>query len=199
VNAGKRIKSTIRLLDHYDHPIQGENVDNITISDTCLGREQPVTDTVFINCHFHRVSFRRSNFSNVTFVNCYFYGCHVQLQDVDDKANQVHILGCTSDLDNFLTDLSNHTHSEELSEEDFKKSEKYVLEKFWPVGKPNFSQHRPIAVLCSKSNQHSYFEITEAIKSLKKRNILLTPTNPEFLELNRESIPEVMQILERAS
>lgn len=198
VDAGKKIKSTIRLLGHYDILIDGESIENIMISDTCLGKIEPIQEAVFVNCTFNRVCFNRANLFNITFVSCNFYGCELELGGYESNINLVHILGCTSDIDGFLDDLSNHSVSEDIPEDTCPKSERYVLEKFWPVGKPTFYKHRPISLICSRNKKHSYSEILEAIKSLRKRNILLTPIDSSFLELNKEKVQEVMEMLERS-
>jgi hypothetical protein len=76
--------------------------------------------------------------------------------------------------------------------------ERFVLEKFWPVGRNSIvHKHRPIKGICANNGIYRPHEFYEAIQSLKKKKILLEPAQPAFVEINFDETLAIREILGR--
>jgi hypothetical protein len=184
---------TLKLTNGLNITLESDSIEQLEIESVLLG-SAAVKDFIFINCSFSNVTIDLSNLENVTFVNCRFFDC--TLTNMENRGN-VYSLGCNGD-DAFLADLATRiggdtdTESEEIS-----PAEIFVLEKYWPKGRPTFMKHRPIKGICI-SNNYSQGEILQAIQSLRKKKYLIQADKFSFLELNIDHIPQIKLILGRA-
>ena len=169
-----RILIALRLGGVIDFALLDGEADTISLENVEVG-SHPVRGFQFNNCTFKACAFSLSNLDDVTFLNCKFYECMVLS---GDAAGGVHVLGCIGDAE-LLSSLSTVGLSVEskLEAEPDREFEvdRYILEKFWPIGMLNFHRRRPIKGVCGKSNAFSPEELYAAIDRLKKRGLLFEP------------------------
>lgn len=192
----EKLAYTIALTNKARIDLSGGAIENIEISKVELGKENIVHDFLFIGTTFNNTGFYLDKFNNVTFVNCKFYQCTIE----NSNFQNIHTLGCLSDSDSFLLELSNTEENQKKQEIDIPEelaAEIYVLEKFWPKGRPTFNKHRPIKGICANNNSFSQVQILNAIASLKRKSILIEGDKLSFLELNTPYIPDVKNMLGR--
>src|SRR5690606_34513782 len=127
---------------------------------------------------------------------CHFYHCSY-IRGAEES--RIYVLGCTSDDGEFLSELGTKVEEDNVAVvDDSIECAVYILEKFWPKGRPTFIKHRPIKGLCVANNKFSHSEVLSALTFLKKRGYLIEPDKASFLELNIESLPEIRSMLGRS-
>lgn len=191
-----RIDFTSQLIGEINFPLECDEAESLVLENIEIGTES-IKDFQFNDCTFKNCHFSLNNLSNVTFLNCRFYD---ENTTSGVPAGQIYILGDSGNssfLKRVIEDqlLALPEHSSERSE----LIEKFVLEKFWPIGREQaLHKHRPISGICSANSEYKTDEIYEAILHLKKKNILLQPNQPAFVELNFELLSEIKEILKRS-
>jgi hypothetical protein len=174
--------------------IEKETVEGVHIKGITLGADCKILETIFIDCIFTDIQFDWSSFDNVTFTSSSFFNC----SGIGDISDNIFVLGC--DANNaFLGDIQadGSAVAKKGVELDFSECDIYILEKFWPKGRPSFIKHRPIKGLCQLSNQFSHEDILHSIANLKKNGYLLVPAKRAFLELNLDELIRIKQVLGR--
>lgn len=192
--ANEKLSFTISLTGKADIELSDSAIENLEIGAVELGENHIINNYLFIGCAFTSTSFNTANFQNVTFVNCKFYGCTIKDQGV---RGDIFTRGCHSDTEDFLNKLSKSDNTNELLPDlnESVKAQIYVLEKFWPRGRPTFTKHRPIRVICAYNGFFSQEQILAAISELRNKQYLLEGDKISFLELNMTFIPEVKELL----
>jgi len=196
--ARERLIYTIALTGRLDTDLLKDSVEDLEITGIQLGVVSAVSEYLFIGCTFNNVILHTDNFDNVTFANCRFYGCDI-VSGLTKK--DIYNLGCHSDSVEFLDNLSSvGKQTEELIDGQAidLEAEIYVLEKFWPKGRPTFTKHRPIKGICAQNNLFRQDQIIAAISRLKSKNYLFEGDKISFLEINMDHIPEIKTLLGRA-
>jgi len=180
------------------------SLNNDTLSDRIFrnlsfGEHSRIERFVFLDCTFHDCSFLRANLISVTFVNCSFYNCNV-LDKSFLETLDIDLINNTEDMPGFLEALgSTSTKDDHASDdENISNIELFILEKFWPRGKPRAFKHRSNSVFY-RGSKFIPTEVHIAINNLKDRGILSTPDKTSFLELDFSKINLVKKILGRDS
>lgn len=193
-----RIDFSFKLSGNIGFELSSGEADGLSLSGVIVG-EYPVDSFQFNDCEFNNCKFVKGEFSNVTFLNCKFYDCYVD--DGIPRSGTVHVLGCLGDS-SFIEDLG-WTGSKVGGEVGLRPSEKdvdrYILEKFWPVGSMNFHRRRAIKGICARSNEFSPHELYDGIDGLKRRGLIFEPGKPSFVEISLEHLGEIRNILGRSS
>lgn len=183
-----KLRYNYYLINEMPMDLVGESIDSLSLNGVSIGEKGKVSDTIFIDCKFTNVSYYLSGFENVSFLNCVFYSCKV-IGEIHD----VYFLGCESDNSLF----EEESQSEIEINNDYNDADIYVLERFYPKGSSTFHKHRAIGAICTKNNRFGHREILDSIKKLKRKEFLIVPDKPSFLELNIEKITEIKKALGR--
>lgn len=184
-----RLKGQIAL-ELIDDEAQGLEIIGMTIG------ENSIINFQFNECLFKDCTFNPSNLSGVTFLNCRFYNNNIL---AGNPIGQIYVLGGTGDQEfiNSLGTLSTET-SIEIEPDRQLLLERFVLEKFWPIGRNSIvHKHRPIKGICSNNGVFRTHELYSAIVSLKKKRILLEPAQVAFVEINFDETLTIREILGR--
>ncbi len=191
-----KIVNCIKLNDCLDISILDETVEGAKIQSVIIGEFCEVRNTIFIDCMFIDVEFKFENISSITFINCDFFNCK---GTGDANLDSIYIRGCNTD-NSFLLQEINHEKAETKNskeQDSFPDAELFVLERFWPKGRPTFIKHKAIKALLHRSNDFSYEDLLQSITSLKSKELLLVPSKKSFLEINVEKIPTIKAALRR--
>jgi len=191
MSGSDKIRFNHALMGCMKMDLRDDSVDKLTISNLNLGDMAELKNVIFIDCQFSDSIFTLKNMDQVTFINTVFFDC---VPIGDNKKSQIYFCGCDANND-FIALLEDDDTVEE--ENHYSDCDKYILQKFWPVGSDSCYKHRSIKGICSLSNQHTHSDILFSIKKLKKEKILLTPDKRSFLELNVELMAEIKLILGR--
>lgn len=192
-SATNKIDASIRLDRRINFTLTSGEAEGLTIEGVMIG-EQLIKTFQFNDCSFINCTFNISLMSDVTFLNCAFFSCEVTGVLEDRK---IHLLGSVGD-DSELRAVMAIADVEEEILDHLHKEEKYVLEKFWPVGREKIShKHRPIKGICVRTSDLSPERLYSAIQSLKRKGILVEPQNSAFVEINIEKISEIKAIVGR--
>lgn len=185
----KNLDHTINF-DLADGEIEGLEIDHVKIGSNHVRNFQ------FNECSFVDCEFDMERFQQVTFLNCRFYrnkfsnNCSI---------GPVHVLAAIGDQE-FIKSLSTAYQVDVQVQPPERQdlAERYVLEKFWPIGKDMLMhKHRPIKGLCAGGAGFRSEELYDAIQSLKKKGILLSPMQVSFVEVNFEMMSVIKKVLER--
>lgn len=193
-----RVSFSCSLTNRIDFPLVDGEVDGLVIEGLEIG-EEAVSQFLFNECTFKDCRIRLASLTDVTFLNCRFFGGAVIS---GGGGGSVHVLGCsgdgelTSQIAAVLVDDSSEINSAPSLE---CSVDRYILEKFWPVGTLNFHRRRPIKGICGVNNEFSPEQLYEGINSLKRRGIIFEPSKPSFVELSIDRIGEIRAILGRTS
>lgn len=192
-----RIDFATKLGGAINFKLESGEADSLSLHGIRIGFRS-VNQFQFNDCIFTGCNFIQTSLCDVTFLNCKFYECTVES---GGEQGSVHVLGCAGDPD-FIDNLSRKSAQLVIPAEIFnneKNVDKYILEKFWPVGTHSFHRRRPIKGICGRSNEFSTYELYEGIDSLKKRGLIFEPGKPSFVELSVDRIGEIRQILGRTT
>lgn len=187
---------TARLIGVVDFPLQSDEAEGLEFETIKFGIE-PIENFQFNDCVFKNCEFLLGKISSVTFLNCRFYGANTTREDL---AGSIYILGEAGDSEFLKAAMNNITASNNVNmPAQSVLVERHVLEKFWPIGRAKLThKHRPISGICTACGDFRPDEMYDAINQLKKREILLQPHSPAFVELNFDRLPEIREILGRA-
>ncbi|WP_137818404.1 hypothetical protein [Pseudomonas sp. 2FG] len=193
--AKEKLSYTIDLTGKADIELSDNTIESLEINNVELGKSYEVRNYLFIGCTFTNTTIYTDRLINVTFVNCKFYNCKI---DKQGNNGEIFTLGCHSDSTEFLSELSKADdipNGSNLDQIEALKAEIYVLEKFWPKGRPTFTKHRPIKGICANNNTFRQDQILSAISALKNKQYLFEGDKISFLELNMIFIPEIKTLL----
>lgn len=188
-----RIDFSVRLGGGIDFDLTSGEADGLSLLNVRFG-DFILHEFQFNDCDFKNCSFIQEGLSDVTFLNCRFYECGVVL---GKAKGAVHVLGCIGDLE-FIEELSRNPSELNLvvdNNERKRALDKYILEKFWPVGTQSFHRRRPIKGICSINNDFTTDELYSGIVSLKRRGLIFEPSKASFLEIAIDRIGEIRAIL----
>lgn len=187
------VNITIKLLRKIPFNLISGEVEGLTFDGLEIG-EWAIKSFQFNDCVFRNCVFDPASFDTVTFLNCRFYGNSAH----DVKASgAVFVLGAQGDED-FVNKLiaSQDLISQVIQPDRQDLLDRFVLEKFWPVGRPTIKhKHRPIKGICVNNATFSPQELYGTIDSLKRRGLLLEPRNSQFVEINFDRVIDIQKIL----
>lgn len=210
LNLWKKLEETANFLSYtdksilylslkktFDLVIDNGEIDSIELNNVLIG-EKSINNSIFNECVFNNCIFNLVNLQKTTFLNCRFFNCHIK---DEIKNNSIYILGSEGDFDfinKFKSLIQTEDNDNVPTEEKISVAEKYVLERFWPKGRDSITfKHRPIKGICTNNAYISPEELYDAIISLKRKQILLEPRSPSFVEINFEKTSEIKELLGR--
>jgi hypothetical protein len=190
----EKVSVSLKLRRSISFPLKNIQVDSLTFDNVLIG-ESSIEDVQFSDCVFTGCRFDLEKFKSVTFLNCRFYE---NVFESDKPIGDIHMLGAIGDEAFLEAMYSAHAPEGDPIEENRQmKLDQYILEKFWPVGRPTiYHKHRPIKGLCGYNSQYKPNELYATIVSLKKRGLLVDPKNSQFVEINFDRTVEIKNILE---
>lgn len=190
-----QIDINIRLKGELDLRLCNDEAQGLEIIGITIGQKQ-ISNFQFNDCLFKSCLFNVENLDKVTFLNCRFYGNTLSNASI---SSEIYVLGGSGDQEfiDALIALDEVTH-EEIEPDRRLLIERFILEKFWPVGRNSIMhKHRPIKGVCANNGSFRPDELYEAILSLKKRKILLEPSQSAFIEINFDETLAIREILGR--
>lgn len=192
-----QVDISLRLNGGVPFQLSNDEVVGLEFNDITIGEEQ-ITEFQFNECVFRNCRFELSSIDSVTFLNCKYFGNQI----ISEKpGGYIYVLGSMGDQD-FITQLSmsNSVANDGVELDRKLLIEKFILEKFWPVGRETVThKHRPIKGVCANSGEFNNRELYAAISSLKRKGILREPMQSSFIEINLEEILEIREILGRGT
>lgn len=191
----EKVLYTLKLTDRLNIELTDGSVENIEIKNVHVGKTNSIKDFVFIGCSFVDTTLIGQNMDKVSFINCRFFNCGFEHSE---HVGVIHALGCTSDNESLLSALQQRSIDDTSVTRKFPEAEIFVLEKFWPRGRPTFHKHRPIRIVCANAGQIGQDQILEAIASLRRQRVIRDGGKNSILELNLEHIAEIKTMLGRA-
>jgi hypothetical protein len=190
-----QIDISIRLQRAIEFDLTNDSAEGLEIESVHIG-SSPIENFQFNECTFKNCAFDLANFRTVTFLNCRFYENNL-IGSI--PGGPIYLLGCQGDTA-FIQSLQESLGPTATIIEPDRELllQRFVLEKFWPVGRETVThKHRPIQGICVNSGEFKPHELYEAISTLKKRGILLSPMKASFLELNFDEFAVIREILGR--
>lgn len=190
-----RIDFTAKLVGFLDFPLATDEAEGLDL-DQVLFNRMSIRDFQFNDCIFRSCHFELTLMSNVTFLNCRFYDDNTASGFPDGP---IYVLGDTGDS-TFLRSAIQARSSliEEPAIGRLQMLERYVLEKFWPIGREKLMhKHRPISGICKGNGDYKPDELFDAVMGLKKTGILLQPNHVSFAEINFDHLSKIREILGR--
>jgi hypothetical protein len=191
-----QIDISLRLTGSIQSELINDEAQGLEINSTDIGCK-PIENFQFNECIFKNCTFDLSNLTNTTFLNCKYYGNKFSNENAK---GQLHVLGGFGDEVFISALIAANKHP--LTEIEPSRSlllERFILEKFWPVGRETLThKHRPIKGVCTNSGEFKTDELYAAIQSLKRKDILRTPFQNAFIEINFDEILAIREILGRS-
>jgi len=190
-----KVINSIALNNNIILALEDDSVEDLKIGNIEIGDKAEFKGSIFVNCVFNSTKFFWKSFKNVTFMNCHFFNC-----EGFDEPSTIHLVSCDTN-NNFLLDKITHQkeiQSKQENAESLSAEECFVLEKFWPKGRPTFSKHKAVKAIVQNHNSFSHESVLEALDSLKRRGYLTVPAKRSFLELNIGKLTEIKEKLGRS-
>jgi len=189
-----KVINSIALNNNITLTLEDDSIEDLKIGNIEIGAKAEFKGSIFVNCVFNSTKFFWKSFENVTFMNCHFFNC----EGFNDPST-IHLVSCDTN-NSFLLDKITHQkeiESKQVNSETLSDEECFVLEKFWPKGRPTFSKHKAIKAIVQNHNSFSHECVLEALDSLKRRGYLTVPAKRSFLELNIGKLTEIKEKLGR--
>lgn len=190
-----RIDITVRMRNAIDFPLSSDEANGLELTGIGIGTNS-ISDFQFNECIFRNCEFHTTNLNNVTFLNCKYYGN--QIVGVI-SSQSIHVLGGIGDADFIekLVAVAKYV-SGEIEPDRRQLLERFILEKFWPVGRANIAfKLRPIKVVCAHAKEFLTHELYNTINLLKKDGILKVPLQSGWIEINHDRLHDICEILGR--
>jgi hypothetical protein len=190
-----QIDISARIHGRIDFPLISSEAQHLTLDSLDLG-EDKIENFIFNECTFTNCTFYPSKLKDITFLNCRFFDNSVR---AEKSGGLIHVLGGQGNSETIDLLISSNTPDAKITPPNRHEiAERFVLEKFWPVGRTTIShKHRPIKGIVSNCGELRPEEVYDAVDSLKKRNILLEPIHTAFVEINFNEIGAIREILNK--
>jgi len=188
-----KIRSDISLNRGISRVISGETISSIHFDSYFLSNGGEINESVFVECMFSHCEIPKDRISNCTFVNCSFYDCNV-VGEFGESVLPSTFVACNDDSEQVLIELGELEVSR-VENGEVDETERYVLEQFWPMGRPNFQPKKAIRTLYKGFNSSQYKEVSHAIERLRKKGIILI--NGDLASLVTSKLTEIKIILGR--
>jgi len=190
-----QIDISSRIHGKIDVLLVNSEAQNLSLDALWFG-EEIIENFIFNECTFTNCTFSPSKFNEVTFLNCKFFD---NIVNQEKSYGLIHVLGGHGNENTIDLLIQSNTPDTYTAPPDRQRLvEKFVLEKFWPVGRDMIShKHRPIKGIVSNCGEFKPEEVYKSIDSLKRNKILLEPMQPAFVEINFDEINAIKAILNR--
>lgn len=189
------VTANIYLNNEITIDLIGDYVSNMSFDNLKIGNHL-VSRYGFVDCIFKSCNFNLKKMNSVTFTNCIFYSC-----TYEGKINSIYEYGCTSNNEDNFLEFINFSKKEEVifsdQSNDFDEVDKFILERFWPMGRKSAHLHRHNNTFMKPSKLFTNEQLERSFKKLKDKEILVVPNKEDFSALNYEHITEIKQILGR--
>lgn len=150
--------------------------------------------TTLCNCVFRDCTIYADNIYNCCFVDCSFYQCRI----TGTRAVEIPsiFLGCQGETEEIMSMLT-ETAMKDNATETANSVWKFILEKFWPVGKESITfAHRPLAIFYGKNDRNITPEaVATAIDELRKDGYLVSANKKSWIGLNITRLGDIANII----
>ena len=187
-----KLSSDIGLNDKITISLKDSFVQDINFDEIDIGNKE-IKSYGFSDCIFNKCFFNFSGMEEVTFTDCKFYDC-----TANSNPNKIYEMGCeASSGDQVLNKIKQQyfNNQYEVSYLDqFDDIDRFILEKFWPMGRSAAHLHRHKNTFF-RTKRYSYTEIKDSFDKLNSLRILIVPNKEDFSALNYEYIGLIKDIL----
>lgn len=193
LDISNRIDISVKLLNSISFELHQGEASGLDFNKILIG-EKEIVQFQFNECTFRECNFDLEKIKDVTFLNCRFYGNTILNSNSSGK---IFALGSSGDPE-FLQKITEgqEKESSNINQDNLQEVEKFILEKFWPIGRETIShKHRPIKGICVNNGLYKPEQLYHGINSLKRKGILSEANQVSFLEINFEEINEIRKIL----
>lgn len=185
----RKLNASIILLKSIQGSYEGEYFDGIYFGEKII-IENPDTfkNSIFTDCVFNKCEINTDAFKTCQFYNCSFYDVKI-------------VPGVTSNCELIFLSCSGHqqfaeaAYRENKIVENIVDYERTVLEQYWKPGYDMAEPHRAYQTLLRGVAQSEKMQVSEAIESLIKKQILIKKAR--VIELNFEKMEEIKKIIHR--
>lgn len=185
-----KLKYEIDLLDSANDTYKNAYFERFIFKrDTQILEENTFENCTFIDCTFKRCIISPKAFTGCQFYNCIFY--NVEIVDEPDDCGLM-FFSCSGHEE---FEKRANTHFEDCDESI--NYERIVLEQFWRPGAEWADTHRAYQTLFRGVSQGERQNVSDAIESLIRRNILSKVKGQRAITLNKEKIDDIKTILDR--
>lgn len=169
-------------------------ISSINFKDISIFKNSSITGSIFNSCTFKNSEINLNNFIETTFLSCQFWDCDYSLSSVEE--NNISFYNCRSNGD-LTRDSDDDASDVPIEKSDYlTEIELFILNKIWPSGNNSIERlHHYIGIL--KDENYAKRDILKSIRSLKRKGLLNSAHNVNFIEINKESIAEIKTILGR--
>ena len=192
INDQDRIKFQSLLLDRVDEKYKNSNINNMRFESIDLFYTGTADSCIFYECTFKDCLINFENIKNCFFVCCVFYDCS-SVKNLPSETNS--FISCQQHGNtNFQITKSEQLLPAVVGGDQVKK---FILEKFWPIGKHSIAfAHRPLSMFFGK-NTHPSDEVEAAIEELKRDGIIQDAHRKSWIGIDTSHIAEITRILGR--
>lgn len=195
-----RISFESRLLSSVDGVYRNSTINDMIFDGAALFDTGSLSGATLCNCVFRECSINADNIENCCFVDCRFYECSAVSSDEELSASV--FLGCEEEGGNIMKTLQAEEVDESETEAETENLVwKFILEKFWPVGKESITfAHRPLAIFYGKNDHNITPEaVATAIDQLKRQGYLVNANKKSWVGINTARLGDIFNILGRYS
>ncbi|WP_122412762.1 NACHT domain-containing protein [Pseudomonas viridiflava] len=191
----ERVRLELSLLDQVSGSFNESQFNEIVFDTHAFFNQGDVTSCYFNECTFKNCTFDFSRISNCTFISCYFYEC----LSVGGPGNNEFIsphMDETSEQALLIPAGKVATDGVAAEADEVKK---YILEKFWPVGKDTVAfAHRPMFIFY-RGGAHPAGAVTTALDELRRDGVIVPAKRKNWvgLDLTANHFVTIKEILGR--
>lgn len=191
-----RISFESRLLSKVNGIYKNSTINDVSFDKTIIFENGSMDGATLCNCIFRECLINIENIKNCCFVNCIFYKCTSSSSSVNRSPSI--FLSCEEQSGEIIYSLQAEKVIEEVQDEK-NIIWKFILEKFWPVGKESITfAHRPLAIFYGKNDHGINPEsVAIAIDELKKEGYLVAANKKSWIGINTARLGEIFGLLGR--
>ena len=191
----ERLRLELSMLDRVSGNFKNSQFNEIVFDTQSFFETGEIVSCHFNECTFKDCTFDFSRIQNCTFISCIFYGCSSTGPVGGNQFISPHMDdGSTEAL---LISSDRAESSKPPAETD--EIKKYILEKFWPVGKETVAfAHRPMFIFY-RGGAHPATEVTTALEDLRREGIITSAKRKNWvgIDLTAHHFVTIKEILGR--
>ncbi len=194
INSQLRIDLALRA--SFQRPLRHTAVTDLDVKGGIVGEFFAIEDTSFIGCSFSDVILNLRRFVNASFISCSFYNCTLN----GEPQGTLNVFGCQGDDSHGQLVRIQAEHFEGDAEQpplvqELDAFEQDVLNNFWQPGSLRASMVRKVESLYRGNAKSDYPDVTQAIKTLRRKGFI--DFDKGLARLNQSRMSEIAVLLGR--